>query len=72
MAEIKIEKKQPIWPWILLAIGAAVLIYYFFFRDKEAEQEVIQDVEDTTSMIKIPAGNSPAPAQYTEAALLYA
>lgn len=30
MAEIKIEKKSPIWPWILLgAIIVGVLIYVF-------------------------------------------
>ena len=50
MAEIKIEKKKPVWPWILLLIVIALLLYYFFFRDRETEQEVIQDVEETTSM----------------------
>jgi ABC-type phosphate/phosphonate transport system permease subunit len=50
MAEIKIEKKKPVWPWILLLIIIALLVYYFFFRDRETEQEVIQDVEETTSM----------------------
>jgi hypothetical protein len=50
MAEIKIEKKKPVWPWILLLIIIALLVYYFFFRDPETEQEVIHDVEETTSM----------------------
>ena len=54
MAEIKIVKKPPVWPWMLLALGAAVLIYYFFFRDKEAEQDVIEEVKDETSMIEKP------------------
>lgn len=58
MAEIKIVKKQPVWPWILLALGAAVLIYYFFFRDKEAEQEIKEEVKDETSMIPKSQSNS--------------
>ena len=34
MAEIKIEKKKLIWPWILLALVViAVLIYFLAFRD---------------------------------------
>lgn len=50
MAEIKIEKKKPVWPWILLILGLIALVYFLFFRDREAEQEVIHDVEETTSM----------------------
>lgn len=34
MAEIKIEKKKPIWPWILVALVIAGLIVYFLaFND---------------------------------------
>ncbi len=34
MAEIKIEKKKLVWPWILLGIGViAVLIYFLAFHD---------------------------------------
>jgi len=54
MAEIKIEKKTPIWPWILALIVIAALAYYFFFRDKETENEVIEEVEETTSMTITP------------------
>lgn len=50
MAEIKVEKKKPVWPWILLILGILALVYFLFLRDEEEEQEVIQDVEDTTSM----------------------
>ena len=46
MAEIKIEKKAPIWPWILgllllMAIGAG--IYYATLNDNEVETEVVAD-----------------------------
>lgn len=33
MAEIKIEKKAPIWPWILGLLIVAALLYFFVFRD---------------------------------------
>lgn len=34
MAEIKIEKKKLVWPWILLGLGViAVLIYFLVFQD---------------------------------------
>lgn len=52
MAEIRIEKKKPIWPWILLLLGIAALIYFFVFRDKEAEQEIKEDIQEETSMVK--------------------
>lgn len=50
MAEIKIEKKKPVWPWVLLILGLAVLVYFLFFRDKETENEIIDEVEETTSV----------------------
>lgn len=52
MAEIRIEKKKPIWPWILLLLGIAALVYFFVFRDKEAEQEIKEDIQEETSMVK--------------------
>ncbi len=33
MAEIKIEKKKPIWPWILALLLIALIVYFLFFRD---------------------------------------
>ncbi|MBF6608248.1 MAG: hypothetical protein ITG00_05880 [Flavobacterium sp.] len=44
MAEIKIEKKRPVWPWILLILGIAALIYFLVFRD--ADTDLIDDQED--------------------------
>lgn len=33
MAEIKIEKKTPIWPWIVVGILiVAVILYFAYFR----------------------------------------
>lgn len=35
MAEIKIEKKKPIWPWIILALVILALLYFFVFADDD-------------------------------------
>lgn len=41
MAEIKIEKKAPIWPWIVgLLIVAALLFYFFVLRDDTVDDVV--------------------------------
>ncbi len=45
MAEIKIEKKQNIWPWIALLAGILALLYYLFIYDKG--DKVIVDKEVT-------------------------
>lgn len=50
MAEIKVEKKTPVWPWILAAIIIGVLLYFLFFRDKEAENEAIEEVDEHTML----------------------
>ena len=44
MAEIKIEKKKPIWPWILALIVIALIIYFLFFR----QTTVITNESSTT------------------------
>ena len=46
MAEIKIEKKKSIWPWILLVLVAFGLIWYFFMRNpdnKVVEDEIVTE-----------------------------
>jgi hypothetical protein len=50
MAEIKIEKKKAVWPWIIAIIILALLIYFLAFNDRK---ETIQDetaTEDLTSL----------------------
>lgn len=62
MAEIKIKKKAPIWPWIVGALVVALLIYLLVFNDKdddvddgmvvdETEQVVVQDTVDNTTPV---------------------
>lgn len=48
MAEIKIEKKKPVWPWIVAILIIAALIYYVFVQDHEAHSESTIEVENTT------------------------
>ncbi|MBY8962063.1 hypothetical protein KJK34_04785 [Flavobacterium sp. D11R37] len=44
MAEIKIEKKKPVWPWILLLLViVGVIVYFLVFRDEETNTTVIEE-----------------------------
>lgn len=56
MAEIKIEKKKPVWPWILLVlIIIGILVYYFVFSDQKV---VSQDYGGLTPETTIPEVNN--------------
>lgn len=47
MAEIKIEKKAPVWPWLLIGgLLIIALIYYFGFRNND-QPEVVQTPPET-------------------------
>lgn len=52
MAEIKVEKKKPIWPWILLGLIILGIILYFLFangNDADDVDDMNRDqVTDTT------------------------
>ncbi len=52
MAEIKIEKKSPVWPWILVALAViGIVIYLVAFNDDDDSSEGIMDtteLQDTT------------------------
>ena len=56
MAEIKIEKKKAIWPWILLLLLIVAIAYYFSTRDRgEATEEIVQSATvETVEPIKQP------------------
>ena len=49
MAEIKIEKKKPIWPWIVALLIIGALIYYIFVKDQETQSESNIEIENSTS-----------------------
>ncbi len=59
MTEIKIEKKKPVWPWILLALGLLVAAWFFFNRNDNAEPVAIADeTADETALIDVRENNN--------------
>lgn len=54
MAEIKIQKKQPIWPWILLILGVLALVYYLYQKNNNVIDDVMDDdvemIRDSTDV----------------------
>jgi flagellar basal body-associated protein FliL len=47
MAEIKIEQKKQVWPWVLAGLViAALVIYFLMFRDKENVNTAEVETED--------------------------
>ncbi|WP_034258684.1 hypothetical protein [Aequorivita capsosiphonis] len=44
MAEIKIKKKEPIWPWILGLLLIGAIVYFLVFADDSTD-----DVDDVTT-----------------------
>lgn len=49
MAEIKIEKKKPVWPWIVAILLIAAVVYYVYLRDNDGQIENGVEIENTTS-----------------------
>ena len=47
MAEIKIEKKTAIWPWIVGLLVIALLVYFLFFKDTTVITEETTTTNDT-------------------------
>jgi uncharacterized protein Yka (UPF0111/DUF47 family) len=45
MAEIKVEKKKPIWPWILIGLGILLLLF-FVFRNNDQDQRGAAESEN--------------------------
>ena len=50
MAEIKIEKKKPVWPWIIVALIVLGAIAYFVFYEEYEDEEIYEneEIDDTT------------------------
>jgi hypothetical protein len=49
MAEIKIEQKKPIWPWLLFGlIIVALFVYFLVFRDNGENTEAVTEPEPIT------------------------
>lgn len=58
MAEIKIEKKKPILPWILLFLGVLALIYFLVIKDTENDPMLDNDITRDTLEINDTSQNS--------------
>lgn len=50
MAEIKIEKKKPVWPWIVAILLIFALVYYVFLKDNEPQTDNSVEIENTTAI----------------------
>jgi hypothetical protein len=55
MTEIKIEKKTPVWPWILLVLALLVVAWFFFLRN---DKDDIVETADKTSLVDLPDNNN--------------
>ena len=51
MAEIKIRKKKPVWPWILLVIILAILAFLYFYGSMAENDDNEIDETDDISLI---------------------
>ena len=50
MAEIKIEQKKTVWPWLLIGLViVALLLYFLVFRDNDKNTEVVTEAEYITN-----------------------
>nr|WP_294779676.1 hypothetical protein [uncultured Flavobacterium sp.] len=48
MAEIKIEKKKPIWPWIVAVLLIGALVYFVFLRDDQVRNDSNTEIESVS------------------------
>ena len=52
MAEIKIEKKKPIWPWVILVLVILALLYFLVFANDDDDDDMdemnTEQVEEET------------------------
>ena len=53
MADIRIEKKKPVWPWILLIIILAVVAFLYIYgsMDSEETDNDEAEIEEVTYVI---------------------
>jgi len=59
MTEIKIEKKKPIWPWLLvLLLVILASVWFFFYSNDNAEPLETIATTDNTALIDIHENNN--------------
>ena len=64
MAEIPVEKKSgmPWWGWILAALAALALIWFFFGQNIENEVDAQSSVTSADSAASVASHTTPAPS----------
>ncbi|MEP6260425.1 MAG: hypothetical protein ABJ092_02520 [Gillisia sp.] len=45
MAEIKIEKKKPVWPWILIGLIILAVVFFLVFANED-DDEFNEDTDE--------------------------
>ncbi|APU69642.1 hypothetical protein [Christiangramia flava] len=51
MAEIRVEKKRPVWPWLLVIIVLAILAFLYFYGSTETDDNnETETIDDVTAM----------------------
>ncbi|WP_295179298.1 hypothetical protein [uncultured Christiangramia sp.] len=59
MAEIKIRKKKPVWPWILVVIILAILAFLYFYGSMaENDDNEIDETDDIALIHENSNGNT--------------
>ncbi|HEX8561464.1 MAG TPA: hypothetical protein VF676_00665 [Flavobacterium sp.] len=60
MAEIKIEKKKPVWPWIvlILVLVLAALLYLWMQGNDDDNEGQITTIENTDTSAVLPTHGS--------------
>ena len=48
MADIRIEKKKTVWPWILLVIILGVLAFLYFYGNTDGDDTQTTEMEEIT------------------------
>tara|TARA_B100000929_G_C15405359_1_gene386062 strand:+ start:254 stop:448 length:195 start_codon:yes stop_codon:yes gene_type:complete len=48
MADIRIEKKKTVWPWILLVIILGVLAFLYFYGSTDGDDTQTTEMEEIT------------------------
>ncbi|MFV8226035.1 hypothetical protein [Christiangramia aquimixticola] len=57
MAEIRIKKKRPVWPWILLLVIVGALVFLYIYGSTEDEEEIkFERTEEVT--FKLPGSQA--------------
>lgn len=65
MAEIRIEKKKPVWPWILgLVILAAIIAYFVFVNDDTPAEQTTEEMTTTDTTVNNSIGSESEITEY--------